>query len=159
LILLLHFGIFELLALAWRRAGFGVRPIMQGPFRATSLAEFWGRRWNKAYRDLSLELCFRPAARQFGAPAGTLLAFLISGVLHELVISFPAGAGFGRPTIYFLIQGVGVLIERTAFVCKVVGRWSFLGRLFTFACVVGPLGWVFHRAFLTVVIFPFLAAI
>src|SRR5262245_17499646 len=56
LILVLHFGIFELLALAWRRAGFGVRPIMQAPFRATSLAEFWGRRWNRAYRDLSFEL-------------------------------------------------------------------------------------------------------
>ena len=159
LILLVHFGIFELLALAWRSAGFGVSSIMQAPFRANSLADFWSRRWNIAYRDLSLELCFRPAARRFGAPAGTLLAFMISGVLHELVISFPAGAGFGGPTIYFLLQGTGLLIERTAFACRILRRRPLLGRLFTFAFVIGPLGWLFHRAFLTAVILPFLAAI
>jgi alginate O-acetyltransferase complex protein AlgI len=46
LIFALHFGLFELLALAWRRAGRNVTPIMQAPILSTSLNEFWSRRWN-----------------------------------------------------------------------------------------------------------------
>src|SRR5205807_918310 len=45
IILVLHFGIFELLAAAWRCAGISVKPVMRAPIRATSLREFWGRGW------------------------------------------------------------------------------------------------------------------
>jgi len=159
LVLLLHFGIFHLLALAWQRAGAGVRPIMQAPLRAASLADFWGRRWNRGYRDASFELFFRPAVRRLGGRAGTLLAFFVSGLLHELVISVPARAGYGGPTAYFVIQGLGSLVERTEFMRAIVKSRPWTGRCFTLVFVIGPLGWLFHPAFLTRVIVPFLSAI
>jgi alginate O-acetyltransferase complex protein AlgI len=159
LVIFLHFGLFHLLALVWRQNGVGVQPIMHRPLLATSLADFWGRRWNRAYRRVSFEYFFRPAVSRFGVAAGTLTAFLMSGIVHELVISFPARAGYGGPTAYFLIQGLGLLIERTS-AC----RWRFarrpaLGWLWTLAFVLGPLGLLFHEPFLTRVIGPFLGAI
>jgi hypothetical protein len=34
---------------AWRLAGVDRRPLFLAPLRSTSLAEFWGRRWNLAF--------------------------------------------------------------------------------------------------------------
>ena len=53
LILLLHFGSFELIALFWQSRGVNAKPIMSAPLRATSLAEFWGKRWNLGFRQFS----------------------------------------------------------------------------------------------------------
>ena len=159
LLLVLHFGVFHLLALAWRRKGVPVEPIMCLPLLARSLADFWGQRWNRAYRQVSFDYFFRPAISRFGVAFGTLSAFLASGLIHELVISFPAGAGYGGPTLYFVIQGIGLLLERTT-LCR---RWtrSFppCGRLLTLAFVLGPVGLLFHESFLTRVIVPFLEVI
>ena len=40
LIFCLHFGMFHLLALVWRRFGVPVEPLMNHPYRAVNLAEF-----------------------------------------------------------------------------------------------------------------------
>lgn len=159
LILFLHFGLFHLLALAWRQNGYAVRPIMQFPLLATSVADFWGQRWNRAYRAVSHDYFFRPAVMRFGAVAGTLVAFFASGLFHELVISFPAQAGFGGPTAYFVIQGVGLLFERSPTIRALVQRRPFFGWLYTLVFVFGPVGLLFHTPFLTHVIVPFLKVI
>jgi alginate O-acetyltransferase complex protein AlgI len=159
IILFLHFGLFELLALAWQRAGVNAKPIMRGPILATSLAEFWSARWNTAFNALVHDLAFRPLARRFSVNRATLGVFLISGILHDLVISLPARAGYGLPTAYFLFQGIAVLAERSA-----LGRGFGLGKgfrgwLFTLVCAGGPAFWLFHPPFVTNVILPMLRAI
>ena len=159
LLIFLHFGLFHLLALLWRQNGVAVQPIMCQPLLATSLADFWGRRWNRAYRRVSFEYFFRPSVSRLGIAFGTLAAFLMSGLLHELVISFPAGAGYGGPTAYFVIQGVGLLFERTIVCRRIFARHPWLGWLYTLTFVVGPVGLLFHGPFLTRVIGPFLEAI
>jgi alginate O-acetyltransferase complex protein AlgI len=85
---------------------------MRSPLRSASLAEFWNRRWNTAFNTLANQLAFRPLARRLNARRAILAVFLISGLIHELVISVPARGGYGLPTLYFLIQGIGVLFER-----------------------------------------------
>jgi alginate O-acetyltransferase complex protein AlgI len=158
IILLLHFGLFHLLALAWRRAGVAVQPMMDRPFAATSLSDFWGRRWNRAYRHISFEYFFRPLVRWLGPSIGTLLAFIISGLIHESVISFPAGAGYGGPTVYFAIQGLALLLERTGPVRRIMHN-PLCGWFYTAVFVLGPAGLLFHVPFLTRVIAPFLELI
>lgn len=152
----LHFGVFHLLSCVWRTNRLSAMPLMNWPIASQSLAEFWGRRWNLAFRDLTHRLIFRPL-RHGLTPAGALLVgFLVSGLIHDVVISWPVDAGYGMPTAYFLCQGAGVVAERSRF-----GKWIGLGRglrgrLFCVVTLLAPVGWLFHRQFVCGVIVPFL---
>jgi hypothetical protein len=150
-VLLLHFGLFDLLAIAWRARGIPVEPIMQHPMRATSLADFWSR-WNRGFRDLAFKLIFRPLHRRVGIVIATLATFLFSGLVHDLVISVPAHGGYGLPTIYFLIQGFGILFEKSA-----IGRHTHpkLIRTLMYVALIAPLPLLFHRPFIENVYVPF----
>jgi hypothetical protein len=157
--LVLHFGTFHLLALAWQAAGINARPIMQSPFKAQSLSEFWGRRWNLGFRQLTYGLVFDPLRRRLGAAPAILAAFLASGLIHDLVISYPARGGYGLPTVYFLLQGTGVLAEKSLLGSGLGIQRGIRGWLFVFIFVAGPAFFLFHPPFVTRVILPFLAAI
>jgi predicted DCC family thiol-disulfide oxidoreductase YuxK len=155
----LHFGTFHLLSLAWRGIGVEAMPVMQNPLRSRSLAEFWGRRWNTAFHELATRFTFAPLRPAVGRAGATLLAFVVSGLIHELVIAIPANGGYGLPTAYFVIQGLGVAGERTR-----LGRRFGLGRgwrgwVFTVAVAAGPAFWLFPPRFVRTIILPMLAAI
>jgi hypothetical protein len=159
LVLLLHFGAFQLLSCAWRRAGIDARPIMQAPLRATSLGEFWGRRWNTAFRDLTHAGLFGPLRSRLGARAALLVGFLCSGVVHEAVVSVPARGGYGGPTAYFALHGLALLLERSRAGRRLGLARGSAGWMFTMAVVLLPLGLLFHRPFLEQVMAPFAAAL
>ncbi len=159
LVLILHFGLFHLAAIAWRMAGVNARPIMNAPIKATSLSEFWGRRWNGAFNQLLLDLFFRRLSRSLGSVRTTLIAFLVSGLIHELVISVPAGAGFGLPTSYFLLQGWGVVAQRSELGKSHGLRRGLPGWTFTMLLTAGPAFWLFHSPFVRRVILPFMQTI
>lgn len=155
LILLLHFGAFRLLAWAWCRAGVNAPPIMRTPIGAASLAEFWGGRWNVAFAETARRFLFRPLARRLGArPAGAAV-FVVSGLIHESVLSLPARGGWGGPTLYFALQALGIAAEKSP-----PGRWVGLGRgwrgwLWTLCVTAVPVPWLLHAPFVTRVIVPF----
>jgi len=159
IILFLHFGVFDLISAAWRSAGIRAEPIMRQPWRSHSLGEFWGRRWNLGFRKLSHTLVFRPLQQRFGVVAGTLGAFLASGLIHDLVISVPARAGYGLPTAYFLIQGCGVIAERSERGKKLGLGHGTGGWLWTVFVTAAPLFILFHPWFALRVILPFLHAV
>jgi hypothetical protein len=159
LILLLHFGSFEVISLVWRSIGVDARPIMSFPLRSTSLSEFWGERWNLGFRQLSYDLIFRPLLKICGAVVASFLVFLASGLIHDFVISFPARGGYGLPTAYFILQGVGVTIERSNFGKRLALRNGLRGWLFTAVFTIAPLFWLFHPLFVLRVILPFMQAI
>jgi len=159
LVLLLHFGIFKLLALAWQCVGVDVTPIMQKPLTSRSLSELWGRRWNLGFHALSDKWVFQPLQQRFGSVAAILGAFLASGLLHDLVISLPAGAGYGLPTAYFLAQGLGVVAERSQTGQRFGLGSGVRGWLWTALIAAGPVYALFHPWFVMRVIVPFLRAI
>jgi alginate O-acetyltransferase complex protein AlgI len=176
LILALHFGLFDVMSAIWRTRGVDAVPLMNGPTRATSLADFWGNRWNTAFHDLARVFVFMPLRRPLGIAGATLATFLASGVVHDLVISVPARGGYGLPTLYFLIQAAGVLFERTRLargalvghsnVRTNVGAFSarrpwrnMMGRVYAAVFVLAPVPLLFHEPFLTRVILPFLEVI
>lgn len=155
----LHFGVFHLLSLLWRRAGVDAAPIMEAPGMASSLGDFWGRRWNLAFRDLAHTFVFRPVVTRRGIAAATMAVFLVSGLVHDAVISIPARGGYGLPTLYFLIQGCGVLLERSRIGRRMSLRKSPRGRLLCGAVVLAPVGLAFHRPFVERVVVPMLQAL
>jgi alginate O-acetyltransferase complex protein AlgI len=159
LVLVAHFGIFHLISCGWRHLGVEARPLMNWPIAAVSLSEFWRRRWNTAFHDLAHRFLFRPLAPRIGVAAALLAGFLASGLIHDLVISFPARGGYGRPTLYFLLQAAAILAERSR-LGRLLGLGAGLrGWLFNLAAVTIPLPLLFHEPFLTRIIVPFMQAI
>jgi hypothetical protein len=156
MIFVLHFGVFHVLSCAWRANGVEARPLMDWPLTAQSLSEFWGRRWNTAFRDLTHRFLFRPLTRRYGPRVALAVGFVFSGLIHDVVISFPANGGYGGPTLFFLIQGVGVFIERSGFGQRIgLGR-GVRGWLFTALCLLAPAYLLFHPPFVEGVIVPML---
>jgi hypothetical protein len=155
----LHFGAFHLLSCVWRSAGVDARPLMDWPVAAQGVSEFWGRRWNTAFRDLTHRFLFRPLAAWWGPRWALGMGFLFSGLVHDLVISVPAGGGYGGPTLFFALQGGAILVER--------GRWGrrmglgsgVRGWLFTAAVLLVPAAMLFHPPFVHRVVLPFLRAL
>jgi hypothetical protein len=134
LLLAIHCGAFRLLALAWQRAGVDARPIVDRPLAADSLADFWGRRWNLAFRDAAHRFVFRPLVGRIGVNGAMVATFVFSGLVHDVAMSLPAGGGYGLPTLYFMIQGAGMLVERRFDSLRRVNRksgWHIVGRLWT----------------------------
>jgi alginate O-acetyltransferase complex protein AlgI len=154
--LMFHFGFLNLLAAAWRAVGIGVQPIMQAPIRSVSVGEFWGRRWNRAFRDLAHRWVFKPLLPRVGGLGASAACYLASGLTHELVTSVPARGGYGLPTGYFLIQALGTVAEHSR-----LGRQWGLGRgvrgwIFSAVVTAGPAYWLFHPPFVERVFLPFM---
>lgn len=159
MVLALHFGAFHLLSCWWRAQGVNAAPLMNWPILATSVGEFWSRRWNLAFRDLMHRYFFRPLAPKVGAAAALWLGFVLSGIIHDVVISLPARGGYGLPTLFFVIQAAAIAMERSP-----IGKSLRLGRgmigwLFTLMILLIPAPLLFHAAFRENVVLPFLAAI
>ena len=154
---ILHFGIFNVVAGAWRRAGVDVHALFRAPLLSRSLAEFWGRRWNLAFSEMTALGVYRPLSPLLGKPAALVVAFVFSGLLHELAISLPVRAGFGLPLLYFAIHGVLMLVEggmeRSG---RPIDRRPAVGRAWTTFWLVVPLPILFHRPFLRGVVWPIL---
>ena len=84
------------------------------PFFATSLREFWSRRYNLLVSTLLKESIFDPLRRSFGCSSSVAAfsSFVISAILHGHV----ALAGFGAKSpvpacLFFLLQGVACCVE------------------------------------------------
>lgn len=142
-LLAVHLGASDILAVVVRVVTTaGERPF-PAPLASTSLAEFWGRRWNRPFSELARVLVV-PPLRRAGPGAGVLGAFVVSAALHELAISYPAGAGFGLPTAYFLGHGALVVLEPRLG----IRSWPTpLRRVWTLGLVALPLPLLFHQPF------------
>jgi hypothetical protein len=153
--LVLHFGLFNVAAGAWRLAGVDARPLFRAPLEAKSLTEFWGRRWNLAFSEMTALGIYRPLLSAIGQRGATLAAFAASGLLHELAISVPVKAGYGLPTLYFLLHGVLVLAERgLERRGQPISRLGWAARLWTLGWLALPLPLLFHPPFLRGVVWP-----
>ena len=150
-VILLHSGLFTMLAAFWRGQGRDVIPLMNAPLLATSVSEFWGKRWNLGFRDLAHTLIFKPMLRRFGKGAAITLVFFASGLAHELVITVPAQGGYGGPTLYFLLQAIGMGMER-AWPSNIRG---FFWRIRTMLFLILPLPLLFPPVFVDRVMHPF----
>ena len=156
---ILHFGLFHVLSCLWRARGLDAKPLMNWPIASTSVSEYWSRRWNTAFRDMAHQFLFRPLTKHIGPRGAILVGFFFSGVVHDIVISLPARGGYGLPTLFFILQSIAILVERTK-PARAIGLGDGVpGRLFTTAVILLPAPLLFHRPFVVDVIVPFMHAI
>ena len=154
IVFLLHFGTFHLAALFWRSRGRDVKAIMNAPILATSVTEFWSRRWNLAFRDYASPFLFVPLMRRTNVAVAVLAGYTFSGMVHELAISVPARAGYGLPTLYFAIQGSAMLIERAIEKRGVRLTSGWRGWIWTAIVTVPAAYFLFHPPFVRAIILP-----
>ncbi|AED96621.1 wax synthase-like protein [Arabidopsis thaliana] len=100
--------------------GCEMEPVFNDPYLATSLQEFWSRRWN-----LMVPAVLRPAVhipvQRFCAPllglhrafyAGMLATFIVSGLMHELIYFYVIRKSpTWEVTCFFLLHGVVTCLE------------------------------------------------
>ena len=159
LILMLHFGAFHLLSCGWRSVGVNAQPLMNRPLASNSVSEFWGRRWNTAFRDFTHRFLFRPLNSWLGPRRAILAGFFFSGIVHDLVISVPARGGYGWPTLFFGTQAVAIFVERSRGGRAIGLGHGWRGRLFAMLILALPAYGLFHPPFVRNIMVPFMRAL
>ncbi|KAI4976114.1 hypothetical protein ZWY2020_049721 [Hordeum vulgare] len=76
------------------------------PYLASSLRDFWGRRWNLMVPAILRPSVHGPVRARFGDAAGVMASFLVSGIMHEVMFYYimwqpPSG----DVTAFFVLHG------------------------------------------------------
>ncbi|KAL6615703.1 hypothetical protein ACP70R_037973 [Stipagrostis hirtigluma subsp. patula] len=91
------------------------------PLATASISGFWGRQWNLMAVDLLRSSAYEPVRARWGRDAGVLAAFLMSGVLHELLYWYlTLQRPNGEMLRFFVFQAVFQIAERWA---RATGLW------------------------------------
>lgn len=133
-----------------------LEPPSDEPYLSTSIQEFWGRRWNLTVNSMLRQTVYKPvrsaaapvAGRDWAALPAVLVAFLVSGLMHELIVWYVTRA---RPwwemTMYFVVQGICIVAEFGFKVALSEKKWRRLpwlvSWLLTVGFVVGTSFWLF----------------
>jgi hypothetical protein len=153
--LVLHFGLLSISAGMWRLSGVNTYYLFRQPATATSLTEFWSKRWNIAFSEMTSITIFRPLSGTTGRAIALMLSFAFSGLLHELALSVPVNSGYGMPMMYFIIQGTLVLIEKILIDHNILFfKNKTIARLWVFFWLVIPMPLLFHAQFIKQILWP-----
>ncbi len=153
--LVVHFGIINLMAGVWRRVGADCRSMFRAPLASFSLREFWGRRWNIGFSEMTALGVYRPLRTRLGTQGATFIGFVFSGMLHELAITVPVMECLGLPLCYFALHGCAMLAETRLERRGIVFRdHPVLARIWTSGWMVLPLPLLFPVPFLREVLWP-----
>ncbi|XP_006648605.2 probable long-chain-alcohol O-fatty-acyltransferase 5 [Oryza brachyantha] len=128
--------------------GMEMEPQVDRPYLASSLQDFWGRRWNLMVPAILRPSVYRPVRARLGVAAGVLAAFLVSGLMHEVMFFYimwrpPSG----EVTAFFLLHGVCTAAE--AWWAGHAGWWRpprAAAVPLTLAFVAGTGFWLFFPA-------------
>uniref|UniRef100_A0A6B2LIN4 Wax synthase domain-containing protein n=1 Tax=Arcella intermedia TaxID=1963864 RepID=A0A6B2LIN4_9EUKA len=88
-------------------------PMFDAPFLATSVRDFWGKRWNLPVAHYFKEFVFgRLRGCGMSGLWAALLVFLVSGVAHEVFMMFVGDVAYkGWAMGFFLVHGVLCVVE------------------------------------------------
>ncbi|XP_074319052.1 putative long-chain-alcohol O-fatty-acyltransferase 5 [Silene latifolia] len=126
------------------------------PYLSTSLQDFWGRRWNLMVSDVLRQTIYFPVRTFWGnwvgkgwaQGVGTMAAFVVSGLMHELLFYYITRASpTWEVTCFFLLHGVCLVMEIG--LKRALGleedwalNWALGGPL-TIGLVIGTGFWLF----------------
>ncbi|KAE8786869.1 putative long-chain-alcohol O-fatty-acyltransferase 4 [Hordeum vulgare] len=80
-----------------------LEPQFDRPYLSASLRDLWGRRWNLSVPAVLRSCVYRPVRARLGPAVEVLAAFVVSGLVHELMFYPP-----GRTWFFFdFFPGVG----------------------------------------------------
>ena len=128
---LIGVGVFNQHPLQWP-------PLLDSPWLSSSLTELWTKRWHQTFRDIFIGVGAKPLSLLVGRVGWVMGGFSVSAILHYFGLwGLGRGTEFSGAGGYFLIQGLGVVLEHLwkHFTGRRVG--GLMGRVWTFAWAVG----------------------
>ncbi|KAJ3692465.1 hypothetical protein LUZ60_012815 [Juncus effusus] len=85
--------------------GMELEPQFNKPYFATSLRDFWGRRWNLMVSAILRPPIYNPIKSYYGRGTAVIITFAVSGIMHEILFYYltllPAT---GEMMLFFLIH-------------------------------------------------------
>ncbi|KAL0301097.1 UNVERIFIED_CONTAM: Long-chain-alcohol O-fatty-acyltransferase [Sesamum radiatum] len=144
-----YLGVELILAIAALPAkallGVELEPQFDEPYLATSLQDFWGRRWNLMVTSILRPTVYHPVRRistrilgrsSWALAPAILATFLVSGLMHEVIYYYMSRASpTWEVTWFFVLHGVCVAAEVA--LKKAVGRRWQLHRAVSGTLTVG----------------------
>uniref|UniRef100_A0A7C9A6R5 Long-chain-alcohol O-fatty-acyltransferase n=2 Tax=Opuntia streptacantha TaxID=393608 RepID=A0A7C9A6R5_OPUST len=121
--------------------GVELEPPSDEPYAATSLRDFWGKRWNRMVSDALRRTIYKPTrsfwakflGRDWASGLALVATFVVSGLMHELVFYHVTRV---RPTWevtwFFVLHGVCVILEgvmKRVLVPRLSLHWAISGPL------------------------------
>ncbi|XP_048553868.1 probable long-chain-alcohol O-fatty-acyltransferase 5 [Triticum urartu] len=93
--------------------GMETEPQFDRPYLASSLRDFWGRRWNLMVSAILRPSVYDPVRACAGPAAGVLASFAVSGAMHEAMVCYlslrwPPGGGMAA---FFALHGACCVAE------------------------------------------------
>ena len=112
-----------------RLAGIEVPPIQSTPIAARTVAEFWGKRWNRPVSAWLGQYVFAPMRRRRRPVLALLLVFAASAAMHAWVFYAGLGLRAALPmALFFLLQAPWLMLESRLR----VSRWpAWIARAWT----------------------------
>lgn len=150
--LILHFGLLNISTGLLRSKGINVSVLFNNPLKSKTLHEFWSRRWNVAFVELTTIAVLRPIKKRFSPNFAVGASYVFSGLLHELAISLPVRSGYGKPFFYFILQAVLILFIEKHLIKPTTNATKRL--LWLLACLFLPIFILFHRQFILHIVLP-----
>ncbi|XWS19325.1 hypothetical protein CRYUN_Cryun31cG0005500 [Craigia yunnanensis] len=122
------------------------------PYLATSLQDFWGRRWNRYASNILRETVHKPIRKMLtgfvGVGAARVLTLIcslvVSGVLHEMLFYYITCGK--KPTwevtCYFVLQGLSMAFEASFKKCVRIKEWPTWNLLHPVVSAIWTCGFV-----------------
>jgi hypothetical protein len=124
----------------------GLRPpvMHDHPILSLSLAEFWGRRWNRVVGGWLFATFYRPLAARGRRALGTVAAFVASALLHFYFTWAAIGIGWGLWMASFFVLQVPLLwleerLNQRAWRVPVRHAWTATWMALTSPLFIEPL--------------------
>ncbi|KAM0851007.1 hypothetical protein ACQ4PT_052713 [Festuca glaucescens] len=101
------------IAAATAALGMEAEPQFNRPYLASSLRDFWGRRWNLMVSAILRPSVYDPVRAVAGIPAAVLATFAVSALMHEAMVYYLSlqWRSNGVMAAFFLLHGVCCVVE------------------------------------------------
>ncbi|KAK9155445.1 hypothetical protein Sjap_002925 [Stephania japonica] len=124
-----------------------IEPQFNEPYLATSLQDFWGRRWNLMVTSILRPSVYEPVRLVLGAPCAVVATFLVSGLMHELIYYYLTRV---RPTWevswFFVLHGLCTAVEIVVKRSELGEKWRVnrvVSGVLSIGFVMGTSFWLF----------------
>ena len=104
-------GTADLFLLVWIVLnGIEVEEMLCLPYLATSLGDFWGKRWNVLMSKLFKEMVYVPMGGKDNPIKATIASFSAAALFHEYVL-FVSGLPCGKHAVFFGVMGLATVVS------------------------------------------------